>query len=284
MRLIDFPTLYINLDKDVNRKISLEKDLNKLDMNYHRVEAVYGKRLYNRSYRQRLARFLNVSEKKLHPRYWLNRRNFKTMVQNENAILAKVGCYLSHLVCLKVSLQQGYNKVLILEDDAMFLKNAYKEFTIPKNTDIYYPGGYFFKQKNQNIKDNKRSEIKIDTNKLKICGTYSYILPNRQKILDAYNVYMAVFLEGNGHDKDLEWRTGSVRLRAQAADFVYINFFQKFGNCFIANPVMIGTRDFSSNIQANRQEYSLSSYLNEKQQYNLIGVKGNIDGLKKIID
>tara|TARA_B100001093_G_C26670347_1_gene945913 strand:+ start:263 stop:1114 length:852 start_codon:yes stop_codon:yes gene_type:complete len=283
MKLIDIPTLYINLNKDENRKISLEKDLNKLNIEYNRVEAVYGKQLYNREYRQRLASFLEISEKKLHPRYWLDRHNFKTMVQKENAVLAKVGCYLSHLVSLKVALKLGYNKVLILEDDAMFLKNAYKEFNIPKNTDIYYPGGYFYKQ-GTNIKDNNRDEIQINFDKLKICGTYSYILPTRQKIIDAYNVYMAVFLDGKGHDKDLNWRSGKVRLRAQASDFVYINFFQKFGKCYIANPVMIGTRDFSSNIQANREEYQLSSYLNQKQQYNLIGVKGNIDGLRKIKD
>lgn len=283
MKLVDIPTLYINLDKDLNRKISLEKDLNKLNMEYNRIEAVYGKRLYESSYRKRLSRFLKISEKKLHPRYWLDRHNFKTMVQKENAVLAKVGCYLSHLVALKIALNLGYQNVLILEDDAMFLKNAYREFTIPKNTDIYYPGGYFFKQQ-KTIKDNKRSEIKIDTDKLKICGTYSYILPNRQKIMDAYNVYMSVFLDGKGHDKDPHWRSGRVRLRAQASDFVYINYFQKFGNCYIANPVMIGTRDFSSNIQANRQEYQLSSYLNKKQQYHLIGVKKDIDGLKKIKD
>ena len=283
MRLVDIPALYINLNKDVNRKVSLEKDLNKLNMKYNRIEAVYGKELYNRSYRKRLSIFLGVSEKKLHPRYWLDRHNFKTMVQKENAILAKVGCYLSHLVSLKVALNLNYNKVLILEDDAMFLKNAYREFQIPRNTDIYYPGGYFFKQK-QNIRDNKRSEIFIDTDILKICGTYSYIVPSREKIKDLYNVFMSVFINGKGHDKDLNWRSGRIRLRAQAADFVLINFFQKFGNCYIANPVMIGTRDFSSNIQANRQEYQLSSYLNKKHQYNLIGVSKDIDGLKKIVD
>ena len=95
---------------------------------------------------------------------------------------------------------------------------------------------------------------------------------------------MSVFINGKGYDKDLNWRSGRIRLRAQAADFVLINFFQKFGNCYIANPVMIGTRDFSSNIQSNRQEYQLSSYLNKKHQYNLIGVSKDIDGLKKIVD
>ena len=283
MRLVDIPALYINLNKDVNRKISLEKDLNKLNMKYNRIEAVYGKELYNRSYRKRLSIFLGVSEKKLNPRYWLDRHNFKTMVQKENAILAKVGCYLSHLVSLKVALNLNYNKVLILEDDAMFLKNAYREFQIPRNTDIYYPGGYFFKQ-NQNIRDNKRSEILIDTDILKICGTYSYIVPTREKIKDLYNVFMSVFINGKGHDKDVNWRSGRIRLRAQASDFVLINFFQKYGNCYIANPVMIGTRDFSSNIQANRQEYQLSSYLNKKHQYTLTGVSKDIDGLKKIVD
>ena len=283
MKLLDIPTLYINLEKDLNRKISIEKDLNKLKMRYNRINAVYGKNLYNRSYRKRLARFLEIPEKKLHPRYWLDRHNFKTMVQNENAILGKIGCYLSHIVALKVALQEGYQKVLILEDDAMFLKNAYSEFEIPKNADIYYPGGYFYKQSNY-IRNARSSEIPIDFSNLKICGTYSYILPTKQKILDVYNVFMSVFLNGNGHDKDLNWRSGRVRLRAQASDFVLINFFQKFGKCYIANPVMIGTRNFSSNIQANRQEYQLSSYLNQTHQYKLTGIKGNIDGLKKIND
>jgi len=283
MKLIDLPTLYINLEKDKNRKISIEKDLNKLNMSYNRVNAVYGKYLYSRSYKLPFAKFLRVPEEKLHPMYWFDRHNFKTMVQNKNAILGKIGCYLSHIVALKVALKGQYQKVLILEDDAMFLKNAYEEFNIPLNTDIYYPGGYFYKQKGT-IKGSGGSEIEINFNNLKICGTYSYILPSRQKILDAYNVYMAVFIDGKGHDKDPNWRSGEVRLRAQASDFVYINFFQKFGKCYIANPVMIGTRDFSSNIQANRQAYKLSSYLNKTHQYKLTGVKGNIDGLQKIID
>ena len=45
MRLVDIPAFYINLNKDVNRKVSLEKDLNKLNMKYNRIEAVYGKEL-----------------------------------------------------------------------------------------------------------------------------------------------------------------------------------------------------------------------------------------------
>lgn len=283
MRLLDIPALYINLTKDTYRRISIEKDLNKLNMDYSRISAVYGKHLYNRKYRARLAKFLEIPVKKLLPQHWLDKHNFKTMVQDENAIMSKVGCYLSHLVALKVALKQGYQKVLILEDDAMFLKNAYREFKIPKNTDIYYAGGYFFKQKKR-IQNTSHSEILISTDELKVPGAYSYILPTRQKIIDAYNVFMAVFIDGKGHDKDPEWRSGEVRLRAQAADFVLINFFQKFGKCYIANPVMTATRNFSSNIQANRGKYQLSSYLNEKHQYNLIGVKGEIDGLKKIKD
>ena len=37
---------------------------------------------------------------------------------------------------------------------------------------------------------------------------------------------MSVFINGKGHDKDLNWRSGRIRLRAQAADFVLINFFK----------------------------------------------------------
>ena len=138
MKLVDKPTLYINLDKDLNRKISLEKDLNKLNMEYNRIEVRHGKRLYESSYRKRLSRFLKISEKNWHPRYWLDRHNFKTMVQKEMRFWQKSAAVLSHLVALKVALNLGYQNVLILEDDAMFLKNAYREFTIPENT------GYFF--------------------------------------------------------------------------------------------------------------------------------------------
>ena len=62
MRLIDYPVLYINLEKDKKRRIVLEKDLNKLNVSYQRIEAVYGKNLYDNKYRNRIAKILGLNE------------------------------------------------------------------------------------------------------------------------------------------------------------------------------------------------------------------------------
>ena len=50
MRLIDYPILYINLDKDKKRRVVLEKDLTKLNMDYSRIDAINGKNLHNKQY------------------------------------------------------------------------------------------------------------------------------------------------------------------------------------------------------------------------------------------
>ena len=83
---------------------------------------------------------------------------------------------------------------------------------------------------------------------------------------------MSVFLIGPAKDKDDNWRSGLVRLRAQATDFMYVNFYQKYGNTYISKPVMTCVKKFTSNIQDNRKKYELSSFLNSKHKnsYKLI--------------
>ena len=93
MYIQDIPILYINLKRDVKRRAILEKDLTSINAKFKRIDAVYGKDLYNSTYRKDLAKKLGVSEKKLSPDFWLNRKNFKTMDNKKNSVLAKVGCY-----------------------------------------------------------------------------------------------------------------------------------------------------------------------------------------------
>lgn len=283
MRLIDYPVLYINLDKDKKRRVVLEKDLNKLDVSHKRIEAVYGKNLYDSKYRHRISRTLGVHSSKLHPDYWMDRHNFKSMSLNEGNILARVGCYLSHVVSVKYAYDNGYDKLMVLEDDACPLINFYDEFPVPKDADMLYPGGYFIKQDEFNP-DYQSSLIPIDTEEFKLAGTYSYILPNRKAIETVYKVLMSVFLQGKGHDKDPEWRSGKVRLRATNIDFMYINYFQKLGNTYVINPVRIAAREFESNITNDRNDFKLSSFLNPNQQYNLVGVYDSYDGIYKFSD
>ena len=95
---------------------------------------------------------------------------------------------------------------------------------------------------------------------------------------------MSVFLHGKGHDKDDNWRSGKVRLRATNIDVMYVNYFQKLGNTYVINPVRVAAREFESNITNNRSEYKLSSFLNDKQQYELVGVHNSYEGIYKYSD
>ena len=255
MKLEDYHTLYINLAKDEDRKKTVEEDLTKYKINYTRIEAIYGKRLVEEEYREKISKLLDVNKDLLKPEYWLDRHNFKTMCRYEKSILAKVGCYLSHLYLLKVALEKGYDKILVLEDDAKIIGNT--EFEIPPDTDIFYIGGYWFKQKDYINLD--QSIIPIDIKSVKICGTYGFILPNKAAIERTYKIFKSVFLDGKGRDKHKDWRTGLIRLRAQAPDFHLINFFQKYGKCSILNPPLIDVRPYESNINDNRKNYDLST-------------------------
>ena len=283
MRLIDYPILYINLEKDTKRRLVLENDLNKLKNSYNRIDAIYGKNLHNRKYRNSVAKLLGVRPSKLHPNYWMDRHNFKSMSMNENNILARVGAYLSHLKSVKYAYENNYDKLMIMEDDACPLVNFYEEFPVPKDVDILYAGGYFIKQDDYNP-DYQSSLIPINTEEFKLVGAYSYILPNRKAIETVYRVLMSVFLHGKGHDKDDNWRSGKVRLRATNIDVMYVNYFQKLGNTYVINPVRVAAREFESNITNNRSEYKLSSFLNDKQQYELVGVHNSYEGIYKYSD
>ena len=98
---------------------------------------------------------------------------------------------------------------------------------------------------------------------------------------DVLNIFSSVFNDGPSHDKVDNWRDSKVKIRAQASDFVLINFFQKYGNSFFRNPPMFGCREFSSNITDNRQKYKLLMYLDDNQQYKMLGRKQMYTGLLK---
>ena len=253
MKLSDFHALYVNLDKDDERKEALEFDFKTHNIEFNRVKAIYGKHLKDPIKSAKIAKQLRVSPEKMTADWWLSRKNFRTMCTKKNAVLAKVGCYLSHLKAIQLALQLGLNKVLILEDDARIEDDF--EFNIPDDCDIYYVGGYWWKQDEfQPIND---ENVEIDTDLVKIAGTYGYILPTRRVMIDVYNCLRSVFLEGKGRDKHKDWRDGKVRLRAQSVDIHYINYFQKFGKCYISNPPIVYTRPFDSNISDNRKRYNL---------------------------
>ena len=269
MYISNFKVLYINLKQDLQKKKKIVNDLEKLGLSYKRIDAVYGKLLKDIKYRTLISSKLGISSNKLHPNYWTNRSNFKTMTRYKDPILAKVGCFLSHIIAIKFALEKNYKSVLILEDDVKFLNNILNKFTIPVDADIFYLGGSFFHQK-EKLEYTTKKNILIDTDKLKVNGTFAYIIPSRDKMKDIYNCLMSVFLEGKGKDKSpRDFRTGKVRLRAQSIDFAYINHFQKYGKCYLINPVKIIHEELGSNISNNRNKYKLKHILFDRQKYKL---------------
>ena len=282
MNIQDIPILYINLKTDTKRRKVLEKDLKEINASFKRVDGIYGKNLYKKDYQEKIARKLKIPKSKLNPKFWFDRKNFKTMDNNKKSILSKVGCYLSHLMAIKTALTKGYDKVLILEDDAMPLINAFHTFNLPKKTDIFYLGGAYIHPENKKF-TSKKKVIPIHTDKFKIVCAFAYIIPNREMMKSLYKLFMAVFKSGPAHDISDNWRNNNIRLRAQTADFMLINFVQKLGRAYVLNPPMFSTREFNSNIINNRGRYKLLNFIDENVQYKMIGRRGLYEGLIKYV-
>jgi hypothetical protein len=263
MKLSDFNIVYINIDDRQDRRKSIEKQLKSNGLNATRISAVYGIKLREKKYREKISYAkggIPVPEQKLRPKFWMNRSNFKSMISDETLILGRVGCFLSHLKCYKYALDKGWDNILILEDDVRLLPNcSNEEFELPDNgqADIYYFGGMFwhagpngFDKKAHDGKPSNNQWIKINPEKLKLICCHSYAFANKKSIKDMYNLCMSVFLDSDkGFDKHDEWRSGKVKMRAQAIDFACINHFQKNGKCYVHNPVFfIQNENFGSNI------------------------------------
>ena len=265
----DFPVLYINLEKDVSKKEILEENLQKNGFQYERIDAVYGKKLGDKSYRSKVSKLLNIPDEKLEPAFWMDRKNFKTMCSYEDVVLAKVGCYLSHILAIKTALDNNYENVLILEDDSFPLSNINTPFRIPDDADMYYLGGGFMHQVKPSVERLNDSSILLDTSKIKLCCTFAYILPSREKMETMYRLFMSVFNDSSdekSHDIHEDWRTGEPKMRAQSCDFMYINFFQKFGTSYVINPVLFTHKEMGSNIVNNRKRYDLSFFYHPSQK------------------
>lgn len=236
MKITDYNIVYINLDK--------RKDRNKIFKNQFkniktkRISAINGLKLTNKEYREKISNELNIPIDKLIPTFWSNRSNFKSMNKKLEQILPKVGCYLSHLKAIQYAIQKKWSNILILEDDAKTLPNTFsKDFNLPKKCDITYFGGLFWHLEKHNKNINKW--IKINPHKLKLLGTFAYGLNNKNVIMDIYNVMRSVFIDSvKSFDKHVDWRSGNIKMRAQSIDFFYTNYFQKYGICYVKNPVL----------------------------------------------
>jgi GR25 family glycosyltransferase involved in LPS biosynthesis len=93
---------YINLDKDKERNQNLLFQFEKYNItNFERISGV---------------EFQEIPDKI----YW---RNFNLNALNEKYILGSMGCRASHKKIMDISIERGYNKILIFEDDIFFTED-----------------------------------------------------------------------------------------------------------------------------------------------------------------
>jgi GR25 family glycosyltransferase involved in LPS biosynthesis len=93
---------YINLDKDKERNQNLLFQFEKYNItNFERISGV---------------EFQEIPDKI----YW---RNFNLNALNEKYILGSMGCRASHKKIMDISMERGYNKILIFEDDIFFTED-----------------------------------------------------------------------------------------------------------------------------------------------------------------
>ena len=100
---------YINLDKATDRKEALIPLLEKLDIPYERIPAIYGKEL-------------STEEKAKLTNPWI----FQILMQKDIKD-GEIGCYLSHLKSWEEFLKSKYSYALVFEDDVSFDPSELKE-------------------------------------------------------------------------------------------------------------------------------------------------------------
>ena len=215
MKLSDINIIFINMDKNEDRRNHITNELSKIGLKENKIKRMRG---------------INgqTLPKKYHT-YFQNKKKFKTLSNNPQRIMGRVGCLLSHLYVLDYAIKHKYENLLVLEDDCYLLVD--KDITLPKfpkDADMLYLGGTFWKQKEE-PKKQTGNWIHIDREHLKMAGTFGYLIPSLEKIKYIRNKLDDV--------------------KPSAIDNLYINHIQTEGRCYTINPViMTHSNDFNSEV------------------------------------
>jgi len=203
MRLGDFEIFYLNLRRRPERKQAIEQQLRRLGLyqQAHYVEAVDG---------QALPESTELNERI---------RRFKTMARRRERILGRIGCLESHLGILQEAIRLGLDRILIIEDDCVFLPEIDHNWSFhpPPGAKMIYFGGLFWKQQPEpSIQTGEW--VQINRKHLKLATTICYAIIGKQNIRDIYQTL--------------------TQARPSAIDLLYINHIQNQGHCYVINPVV----------------------------------------------
>ena len=226
-------TLFINLEKSATRREIMINQLNKKFGYCIIVEGINGLQLKNEEYRIKISKELEIPVEKLHPDYYLSRKNFQCLSKDLNKILPKVGCFLSHLKVLKIAKDNNWNKILILEDDISILNINLQNIENKKKFDMIYLGAVT----KQKIDISWEQKGYFHLNQLEINGTFAYFINQQEIISKIYTAMRSCYKNGIQKMKyDVD-----CRLRLCAVDIFYRRYFHN--NSIVLYPPQIAHND-----------------------------------------
>ena len=229
MRLKNFNIIYINLAHRKERRHFIEKQLNKMGLLEKAIylEAINGETIPEVTFRP-------------------IRDNFRTLAKREERIIGRIGCLMSHLKALEIAIENQFENVLIIEDDCQFMEDAEtRDFTVPKDADVFYLGGLFWRQTPED-RLQTGEWVKIDRSHLKLACCLNYGIMGQDKIQEIYQILTSV--------------------RPSAIDILYINHIQKKGHCYVLNPVLCyQNHDFDSDVTSKGGK--VPSFAKKKDSY-----------------
>jgi hypothetical protein len=217
MLLSDFEIFYLNLHRRPERRQAIEQQLRRLGLyqQAHYVEAVDGQTL--------------PDSPELNERI----RRFKTMARSRERILGRIGCLESHLAILQEAVRLGLDRILIIEDDCVFLPEIDHNWSFhpPPEAKMIYFGGLFWKQQPEpSIQTGEW--VHINRKHLKLATTICYAIIGKENIREIYQTL--------------------TQARPSAIDLLYINHIQNQGHCYVINPVVC--------LQSNQFVSDVSNY------------------------
>ena len=115
------PIYIINLKRNPERKLFIQRQLDALKLDYQFVEAIDKYDLESRQCRTRIARSLGIDETNLEYKYSGFVRTSKINKEYELQGLGHLACLLSHIKTYNLILKNNDNTACILEDDAYLL-------------------------------------------------------------------------------------------------------------------------------------------------------------------
>ena len=239
--------IIINLPQCIERKETLPTRLEGIFDTHIVIEAVDGARLRDQEYSEKLGNILDIPSCKLHSSYFMDRKNFQSYSRDENTILAKAGCFLSHMVVLHFALKEKITNIVVLEDDFKILNKNIKNIEIEPDSLITYFGG-------QSTLEVPPNDGFLSLENYPLFGTYGYGVGCSNQIQTLYNLMKSCFNDGTGRIKLKDnFNPTKDRLKMMSIDLFYKKFIHK--HCVLACPPCIGHNDLIESTISNTKKY-----------------------------